>query len=504
MSDRYTVLGSIAKGGMGIVYLGRMAGSAGFSRLVAIKRLHRELAAERGLVAMLVDEARMASRVRHANVIDTLDLVVYDGALSLVLEYIEGDSLSALVKRSHGAGEKVPLSIAMAIMYGVLRGLDAAHEARSEDGAPLGLVHRDVSPHNVLVGVDGIPRVIDFGVAKALGRIGTTKPGEVRGKYSYMSPEQLRSRPVTRQADVYSAGVMLWELLAHRRLFSSDDWRVIINDVLKGTIPNPSEVDADVPAPLDAIVKKATARELGERYLSAQEFLAELKPFPRASDDEVGAWVRRLAAEELAKRHRLVQANVASAESHTIDDLMQDLRRSRGHAPARLVPEISTAPPAEEVPVTTVLSVYSQLETATTDSPTKDTVGPQELAPPKRYGRTVGALAIMSFFALLATAVIRARAPTDDATPSSVASAVPAVSPAVAPSASVLATLDGQVDLANVRPATAVPTTAVAASAPSVASATVRSESSSQPPASAGRRPRPAPVAAPYDPGNFR
>ncbi|MCW5833916.1 MAG: serine/threonine protein kinase, partial [Labilithrix sp.] len=191
MSARYTILGTIASGGMARVYLGRMTGSAGFSRPVAIKRLHPELAVQRDFVAMLVDEARLAAHIRHTNVVDTLDLVVSDGAFSLVLEYVEGESLSALIREARARGETVPSPIALAVLYGVLRGLEAAHEARNEEGQPLGIVHRDVSPQNILVGIDGIPRIIDFGVAKALGRILVTRPGEVRGKFSYMAPEQL-------------------------------------------------------------------------------------------------------------------------------------------------------------------------------------------------------------------------------------------------------------------------------------------------------------------------
>jgi serine/threonine-protein kinase len=482
MSDRYTVLGSIAKGGMGVVYLGRMAGSAGFSRLVAIKRLHRELAAERGLVAMLVDEARMASRIRHANVIDTLDLVVYDGAFSLVLEYVEGDSLAALMRRAHDAGEKVPCSIALALMHGILRGLDAAHEARSEDGAPLGLVHRDVSPQNVLVGVDGVPRVIDFGVAKALGRLGSTSPGEVRGKYTYMAPEQLRSRPVTRQADVYSAGVVFWELLAQRRLFSGDDWAAIIREVMSGKVPKPSDVDPDVPRELDAIVTKATARDLGARYLTARELLDDLKPFPRATDDEVGAWVRRLAADELAKRQRLVQESAPANDSESVEELLEGLRRTGANARAELElePEHVTTRTVAAAPLTAVFDLPSPLETSK-EVPTASVA-------PRRYG-AAAALAILAGLALL-TFAVRRNAPPVDAPPVEDLSASRAVLPA---SDTSTASAPPSAAFPNVP---AVSSVVATASAPILTAAPVRSE--------LPKRQKPVPTAAPYDPGNFR
>lgn len=343
MPGRYTILGTLAKGGMATVYLGRIMGSAGFSRLVAIKRLHPELAAERQFVAMLVDEARLASQIRHANVVDTLDLVVSDGAFSLVLDYVEGDSLSALVRRARDLGEGVPRPIALAILYGVLRGLDAAHDARNEEGGPLGIVHRDVSPQNVLLGVDGIPRVIDFGVAKAIGRFDSTRPGEIRGKFSYMSPEQMAARPVTRQVDVYAAGVVLWELLAGRKLFAADDSRAICAAVLGGDIKPPSAVNADVSRELDAVVLRATARELGDRYLTAREFLSDLEKFETASDDEVGAWVRRLCAKELAECQRMLQGALAPTDGRPIDELMKDLALGGD------VPESGALPVSREI-----------------------------------------------------------------------------------------------------------------------------------------------------------
>ena len=339
MAASYTILGRIAKGGMASVYLGRMTASAGFTRIVAIKRLHPELASDNEFVAMLVDEARLAGRIRHPNVIDTLDLFADDGAFSLVLEYIEGDALSALTKRARMAGEPlVPQGVALSIVVGALRGLHAAHEARGEDGTPLGIVHRDVSPQNILVGVDGVPRVIDFGIAKASGRMMTTRPGEVRGKFSYMAPEQLQGRPVTRQADVYAAGVVLWELLTGARLFTGDDARAVCAAVLRGEIAMPSTVMPSVSPELDAIVARATARDVADRYLTASDMLADLEKLERASDDEVGAWARPWAAERLNERQKLIDSAPSSRSS--LVDVMNDLARSSSD------PALPPAPPS--------------------------------------------------------------------------------------------------------------------------------------------------------------
>src|SRR5262249_33570893 len=155
----------------------------------------------------------------------------------------------------------------------------------------------DLSPQNVLVGVDGIPRIIDFGIAKAFGKLEATRPGEIRGKYAYMAPEQLLGKPVTNQVDVYATGVIMWELLTGRRLFKADDERVVCAQVLRGDIPKPSTVCGDVVPELDDIVLRATARSPSARFLDAREMLAALEPYARASEEEVGAWVRALAAD---------------------------------------------------------------------------------------------------------------------------------------------------------------------------------------------------------------
>lgn len=327
MAGNYTILGELAKGGMATVYLGQMQGSAGFTRLVAIKRLHPELATDHDFVMMLVDEARLAGQVRHPNVIDTLDLVANEGAFSLVLEYVEGDSLSALIRQARQQSLPIPRPIGLTIVRGVLRGLHAAHEARSNDGAPLGLVHRDVSPQNILVGTDGIPRLIDFGIAKATGRLMSTRPGEIRGKFSYMSPEQLLNKPVTRQADVYATGVVLWELLTGKRLFWGEDSRAIAAAVLRGEVPPPSQVDADLEA-FDEVIARSTARDLGDRYLEAAEMLRDLEQIddPVATDAEVGAWVRTLAARTLEHRQKLLSSTQEAEISS--EDILRDLARS--------------------------------------------------------------------------------------------------------------------------------------------------------------------------------
>jgi serine/threonine-protein kinase len=206
---RYALYGEIASGGMATVHFGRMSAPAGFARTVAIKRMLPQFVSDPGFVSMFVDEARLASRIRHPNVIPTLDVVSQENELFLVLDYVHGETLSQLIKALHADQKRIPPAYAAAIVCGMLHGLHAAHNVKNARGELLGLVHHDVSPQNVLVGTDGMARLLDFGVAKAAGRLQVTINGQVKGKLAYMAPEQVRGT-VTPQSDVYAAAAVLW------------------------------------------------------------------------------------------------------------------------------------------------------------------------------------------------------------------------------------------------------------------------------------------------------
>ena len=195
---RYAICDAIASGGMATVHLGRLIGPVGFSRTVAVKRLHPQFAHDPDFTSMFLDEARLAARVQHPNVVPTLDVVLANDELLLVMEYVRGEALSRLVRAARERGERLPPRIVGAIASGALQGLHAAHEAVDEKGRPLGLVHRDMSPQNILVGVDGTARVLDFGIAKAEGRAHATREGQVKGKLLYMPPEQLQGKAACR------------------------------------------------------------------------------------------------------------------------------------------------------------------------------------------------------------------------------------------------------------------------------------------------------------------
>ena len=219
---RYALHAELASGGMATVHIGRLMGPVGFARTVAIKRLHAHFAKDPEFVSMFLDEARLAGRIRHPNVVPVLDVVAEQGELFLVMEYIHGDSLSKLLRQVREQGEKMPLGVTVSILAGALQGLHAAHETTNDQGEPLEIVHRDISPQNIMVGADGITRVADFGIAKAAGRAQSTQDGQLKGKLCYMAPEQLAQRPVDRRTDVYSASVVLWEALTGQRLFQAD------------------------------------------------------------------------------------------------------------------------------------------------------------------------------------------------------------------------------------------------------------------------------------------
>ncbi|MGK4005156.1 serine/threonine-protein kinase [Sorangium sp. So ce1036] len=302
--DRYTLHGVIASGGMASVHFGRLVGARGFARTVAIKRLHPQFAMDPEFSSMLLDEARLAVRIHHPNVVATLDSVQADGELFLVMEYIAGESLAGLLREAGQRGARVPQPIGSAILAGALAGLHAAHEATAEDGAPLQIVHRDVSPQNILVGEDGIARVLDFGIARAAVRSQVSREGQLKGKLSYMAPEQLRGAPLTRRTDIYAAAVVLWEVLTGRRLFTGDSDAAIFGRILEGVIQPPSAF-GEVSEELDRVVLRGLAKDPERRYATALEMAAALEAaLPPASPRAVGAWVEETAEPLLAARAR--------------------------------------------------------------------------------------------------------------------------------------------------------------------------------------------------------
>lgn len=346
------IYGEIGGGGMATVHLGRLLGASGFSRTVAIKRLYPQYARDPVFASMFIDEAHLASRVHHPNVVSTLDVVSEGGELLLVMEYVHGETLGHLVGAAEALDIRPSPAVVCAIITNALYGLHAAHIAKSEAGDPLGMVHRDISPQNIMVGADGVARVLDFGVAKASLRSQTTSQGQVKGKLAYMAPEQLRGGAIDQRTDLFATGVVLWEALTLRRLFKHDDVGQLVRHVLKGKIPPPSHCDSRIPRELDRIVMRALARNPSARYRTARNFATALeRALPPASPRDVGEWVAQVAAEALSERSsKLAEVETSSARLMAAELVEPSMSRS-GPVPSARLGGMETDHPVHDTPI---------------------------------------------------------------------------------------------------------------------------------------------------------
>lgn len=298
--DPFQLTARVAHGGMATIYAGTLGGEP-----IAVKLLHPHLAEDPHIRAMFLHEANLASRLEHENVVRVFAHGEHPvhGAY-LLMELLEGGDLSGLLKAAATADRRLPPTVVARLVVDLCRGLEAAHSLTGEDGAPLRLIHRDVSPHNLLVGTDGVGRLTDFGIAKSDERYTMTRPGQLKGKLSYMAPEQLAHEDaLDRRVDVFAAGVVLWEALLGRRLFKGDDEISVINKVLLEKVPPPSTLDASL-APLDEVTLSALARERDDRFPTAAAFADALEAAAAplgglASREEVGALVRELLGDQL-------------------------------------------------------------------------------------------------------------------------------------------------------------------------------------------------------------
>jgi len=301
---RYALFREIASGGMATVHFGRLIGPAGFSRTVAIKRLHPQLAKDTEFVSMFVDEMRLAARIQHPNVVSTLDVVEERGELFLIMEYVHGESVAELIRQARLRDLYVPPTMASSIVSGLLHGLHSAHEARSENGDPLGIIHRDVSPQNALVGTDGVTRVLDFGIATAAVRLqAITRAGQLKGKTPYLAPERIQGYDADRRSDVYGAAIVLWEALTGVRLFDGENDSIVLARVMSSQVTPPSAFAPDVPPALDAITMRGLDRDPEKRFATAREMALALQDeVGLVAPSEIGDWVSTVAAEQLSSR----------------------------------------------------------------------------------------------------------------------------------------------------------------------------------------------------------
>jgi serine/threonine-protein kinase len=321
--DRFELIAEIASGGMATVFLARLGGVGGFQRLYAIKRLHPHLATDGEFIQMFLDEARLAARIHHPNVVPILEIGMTSSGYYLVMEYIEGDTAARLFARSAMAGRRVPTNVGIRIVLDVLGGLHAAHEQKDDDGKPLEIVHRDVSPQNILVGVDGIARITDFGVARAATRLSTTRSGQLKGKLAYMAPEQARAGSIDRRADVFAMGICLWETLACKRLFKGEGEAETLHRVLYEPIPQLRSVLPTVPSALNDVCMKALDRDPAKRFATAAEFADALERAAVSlrvlgSHRDVVACVDETMGAEIVQQRDAVRAWLAKCEGNEL------------------------------------------------------------------------------------------------------------------------------------------------------------------------------------------
>lgn len=314
----YELLVEVASGGMATVYLGRGPGEGGI--LVAVKRPHRHLASDPVFAAMFSDEARLASAIHHRNVVKVRELGFASAPGPrgpqpepfLVLDYVEGASLSDVRKELAAGKRAVDTRVAVRIAVDALAGLHAAHELRDEKGKLLGIIHRDVSPHNVLVGSDGVSRLTDFGIAKAEDNVQVTRTHEVKGKLAYLAPERVdKRRTCTVQSDVFSMAVVLWECLAGRRLFRGDEAIDTLEEVMTAPIPRLRQLGADIPVALDEAIAKGLERDFAKRWKTARELGEAIEHAAGTRwigrPEDVGRVVEAIFGARLRVRHQQIR-----------------------------------------------------------------------------------------------------------------------------------------------------------------------------------------------------
>jgi serine/threonine-protein kinase len=304
---RYRVVDDIGVGGMATVHLARMDGAGGFQKWVAIKRIHPHLVENEQIIKMFLDEARIAASISHPNVAQVFDLGSHEDTHWIAMEYLHGEPLREVLRHVMETGPALDAPLAARIIADAAEGLHAAHELRGKDGAPLNLVHRDVTPHNLFLTYDGVVKVVDFGIAKVTGRLSSTQAGTLKGKIAYMAPEQIRGRDIDRRTDIFALGVVLWELTTGRRLFRMDTDLETVERVQACVVPPPSSMAYDFPAQLESIVMTALRKNPDDRYQTARDFSRALQQYLMQSSqfvgpEEISAYVSELFGDRIRQR----------------------------------------------------------------------------------------------------------------------------------------------------------------------------------------------------------
>ncbi|MEL6186597.1 MAG: protein kinase, partial [Myxococcota bacterium] len=295
----YVILDRIGDGGMAEIFLAKMQGYSGFEKLIALKKIHPKYSRNETFAQMLIHEAKLAAALNHFNVVQVHDLGEIDGQVYIAMEYVRGRDLAAVLSNTYRRDERLPIELSLFVATEFLTGLEYAHRMRANDGTPLGIIHRDISPQNVLISYEGEVKVTDFGIARVIaGKEAFQLPGNLHGKFGYMSPEQALNREIDQRSDVFSAGVVLWEMLVGARLFRGRDQHETINMVTSKEVPPPSSLNPEVPEEVDRICTKALSRDRRLRYQTMGALLGELSRVAeersrRAGSRDLSVYMRR-------------------------------------------------------------------------------------------------------------------------------------------------------------------------------------------------------------------
>lgn len=417
---RFEIICPLAKGGMAALYLARAAGIGGFERLFAIKLIHEHLSRDERFVQMFLDEARLAARIRHTNVVPVYEVGIHADRHFLVMEYLSGETLGAALSSTWPKGLPFPPTLVPLVIASAAEGLHAAHELRDVNGASLGVIHRDVTPQNIMLGDDGAVRVMDFGVARALDQLSESLPGSFKGTPAYMAPEQVLSGDIDRRADIFALGIILWEMTVGKRLFKAKSDVATTMNVLQREIVAPSTIYPGYPAELEAIVMKALDRNRERRFATARDLAEALQSYEMSLGSRAGAgdlerWMSNTFAVRITERRRLEKVALDPKLTTSVQ------------LPIQLASASSGLPSLTPAPIRLDLSDDSEVTALSTVEVGLGTPPPVVSAPKRRVAWTIGAMV------LLGSAILGGKLLTwdpDPNTPPAAASPQPMVAPA--------------------------------------------------------------------------
>ncbi|MCA9659586.1 MAG: serine/threonine protein kinase [Myxococcales bacterium] len=317
---KYELLHRLGAGGMAELFIARTIAIHGFEKLVALKRVLQQHAGNERLIEMLLSEARLAATLHHPNIVQVYDVGEDEGTHFFTMEYIRGKDLRRLIRAAHKAGTWLPLEHLINIIIHAAAGLQYAHEQKTPDGRPLNIVHRDISPSNIIVSYDGAIKIVDFGIAKATTETQVNAMGALKGKIPYMSPEQCRGQRVDHRSDIFSLGIILWELSLGKRLFTNKKGMDLVQHIAHNPAPKPSTFKPDFPKDLEQIVMRALAHDPAQRYQTARDFEIDLEEFARErrlsiSQARLGNFMRDLFADKIAEEESAIQEYLANNEA---------------------------------------------------------------------------------------------------------------------------------------------------------------------------------------------